>query len=79
MEAELVALKRYDAAVIKKRSHKFSPTKGEESAQEEEEEWQQLDHRTRGQMAVFFDAWLTHSKLKKQKWQKMVKVKYLLG
>ena len=49
MEAE-DEIEKWENSPLKIHSHKFN----------QDERLKNLDHRTRGQLATFFDAWLTH-------------------
>jgi len=37
-----------------------------------------LDVKSRGRLALFFDAWLTHHNEQKARWRKLIKAKCLL-
>ena len=67
MEAE-DEIEKWENSPVKIHSHKFN----------QDDKLKSLDHRTRGQLATFFDAWLTHHGIQKSRWKKMVKTRWLL-
>lgn len=61
-------IEKWESSPVRISGHKFN----------QPDRLKELDVRTRGQLAIFFDAWLTHHEIQKDRWKKMVKTRWLL-